>query len=236
MYICHSFHKKERYSEAVACYMENWGLSVPQICLEENYFLENDYVQLKCGIQNEKSVLIILTPYLITDVGALVELDIIKNLFMEKKVKVFTFCYDLELSNIPKRMEWLKKTEFMLIDGVSSLYQGICGIIDFHLEEHIERIGGISKCRNKAEKLLGEDRYISKMLEEYEKLEKYAVRTKIALLYAIYLYICVKYKKNNKNSFYDNCITQVFEEIDYQEECGILQLRIVERSLLLMAC
>ena len=232
MYICHSFNRKETHTEAVIYYMENWGLSVP--CNEDIYFLESDYAELQDILEGEGSVLIVLTQYLGTDTEALVELDIIRKLFIDGKVKVFTFCYDVDLEELPCRMEWLKKTEMLPIEGAVSLYQAICSIIDVHLDEDIKKTGSMGNCRKMADELIRGDRYISELLKEYEGLEKYATKTKIVVLYAIYRYISVTYTIKSENSFYANCITHVFEELDCQEQCRTLQLRIVERSLLLL--
>lgn len=232
MYICHSFSKKETHAEAVVYYMENWGLSVP--CNEDIYFLESDYAELQDIIEGEGSVLIVLTQYLGTDTEALVELDIIRKLFIDGKVRVFTFCYDVDLEELPCRMEWLKNTEMLPINGTDSLYQAICIIIDAHLNEDIKQTGSMGSCRRMAGERIREDRYISELFKEYEGLEKYAVKTKIVVLYTIYRYISVTYTIKRENSFYANCITHVFEELDCQEQCGTLQLKIVERSLLLL--
>lgn len=232
MYICHSFSKKETHTEAVVYYMENWGLSVP--CNEDIYFLESDYAELQDIIEGEGSVLIVLTQYLGTDTEALVELDIIRKLFIDGKVRVFTFCYDVDLEELPCRMEWLKNTEMLPINGTDSLYQAICIIIDAHLNEDIKQTGSMGSCRRMAGERIREDRYISELFKEYEGLEKYAVKTKIVVLYTIYRYISVTYTIKRENSFYANCITHVFEELDCQEQCGTLQVRIVERSLLLL--
>lgn len=234
MYICHSLNKKETNARAVLCHMENWGLVVSKAYENYGQFMESDYHQIWNQIAMEKNVLIVLTPCLKEDIEALIELDIIKNLFTDGKVKVFTFSYGISLEELPDRMEWLKKTELMQIDGTESIYEGICHIIEYDLGQQMETLGGIHICRKLGRTLIEKDCYLQQIFNDYIGLDNFATKTKIVLLYTIYCYISIKYASQIKENLYGNCIRQLFQSLDYYEQCGSLQVKIAERSLLLL--
>lgn len=236
MYICHSLNKRETNAKAVICHMENWGFETSSVYENNELFLESDYHQIWKHIEMEKGVLIVLTSYLITDIEALIELDIIKRLFKDGKVKVFTFSYGIALEELPERMEWLKETNLMQIDGSEAIYEGICHIIECHLEQQMEKAGGIHVCRKVVETFIEKDYYLQQIFNDYISLEGFAIRTKIVLLYTMYCYISVKHAPQMERPLYGKCIKQLFQSVDYYEQCGVLQLKIVERSLLLLVC
>lgn len=236
MYVCHSVNKKEINARAVLYHMENWGLVIPETYGGEAYLLESDYHQMCTYIEKQRGVVIILTPYLMEDLAALVELDIIKSLFANGKIKVFTFSYGVDVLQLPGRMEWLSQTEVIQIEGMESVYEGICQVIGSQLEECIEKLGDVSLCKKTVKAFVQKDAYLLRIFEDYMNTEQFAVRTKIILLYTMYCYIAIKYQNLIQESFYGKCIRHLFESVDYYTQCGQLQLKIAERSFLLLIC
>lgn len=236
MYICHSFNKKETNAKAVLYHMENWGLVMPHVYEDNSRIMESDCNQIRSVIEKEKEILIILTPYLITDLEALIELDIIKNLFMSGTIKVFTFSYGIAEEELPKRMEWIKETEVLQIEGTEAVYEGICHMTESHLESMLEIAGGIHECREKAKVFIEQDRYLQQLSNDYKNLEHFSIKTKIVLIYTMYHYISIKHETHTGKQFYGNCIRQLFQEVDYYQVCGHTQLKIAEKSFLLLVC
>ena len=74
---------------------------------EKNIMREVTYEQECESIARHQEAVVVLTPQLIQDITALVELDILKSSFEKGRIKIVVFLYGVESSTLPQRLSWL---------------------------------------------------------------------------------------------------------------------------------
>ena len=107
MYVCYSRSKNESHAKAVLYHLENWGFTMPEEDGEKNIMREVTYEQECESIARHQEAVVVLTPQLIQDITALVELDILKSSFEKGRIKIVVFLYGVESSTLPQRLSWL---------------------------------------------------------------------------------------------------------------------------------
>ena len=85
MYVCYSRSKNESHAKAVLYHLENWGFTMPEEDGEKNIMREVTYEQECESIARHQEAVVVLTPQLIQDITALVELDTGLNLLHCRK-------------------------------------------------------------------------------------------------------------------------------------------------------
>ena len=104
MYVCYSRSKNESHAKAVLYHLENWGFTMPEEDGEKNIMREVTYEQECESIARHQEAVVVLTPQLIQDITALVELDILKSSFEKGRIKIVVFLYGVESSTLPQRL------------------------------------------------------------------------------------------------------------------------------------
>ena len=113
MYVCYSRSKNESHAKAVLYHLENWGFTMPEEDGEKNIMREVTYEQECESIARHQEAVVVLTPQLIQDITALVELDILKSSFEKGRIKIVVFLYGVESSTLPQRLSWLGKAQLV---------------------------------------------------------------------------------------------------------------------------
>lgn len=236
MYVCYSRSKNESHAKAVLYHLENWGFTMPEEDGEKNIMREVTYEQECESIARHQEAVVVLTPQLIQDITALVELDILKSSFEKGRIKIVVFLYGVESSTLPQRLSWLGKAQLVRVTGMESVFEGMCHAVAVRIEKELFKQGDFNSCKKKFYAFLARDAYLKRIFREYTSLEAYAAGTKIVLIYAMYCYIEMRYTTRITEPFYGNCIRKLYENVDYYTQWGTLQLRIAERSLFLSIC
>lgn len=117
MYVCYSRSKNESHAKAVLYHLENWGFTMPEEDGEKNIMREVTYEQECESIARHQEAVVVLTPQLIQDITALVELDILKSSFEKGRIKIVVFLYGVESSTLPQRLSWLGKAQLVRVTG-----------------------------------------------------------------------------------------------------------------------
>ena len=115
MYVCYSRSKNESHAKAVLYHLENWGFTMPEEDGEKNIMREVTYEQECESIARHQEAVVVLTPQLIQDITALVELDILKSSFEKGRIKIVVFLYGVEFSTLPQRLSWLGKAQLVRV-------------------------------------------------------------------------------------------------------------------------
>lgn len=236
MYICYSRSKNESNAKAVLYHLENWGFTEGENDFEAENLMEVSYQQERDYIEKNGEALVIVTEQLIHDMTALVELDILQSLFMSGKIRVTAFVYGVEVSMLPEWLEWLKHTNIIPIEGMESVFEGLCQISEVHLEDCILKKSNFDRCKKTVSNFFLQDGYLKKIFSDYMDIEGYAVRTKIVLIYVMYCYITEKYGRWIQDTFYGKCIQKLFDRVECYTKWGMVQLKMAERSLFLIVC
>ena len=84
---------------------------------EKNIMREVTYEQECESIARHQEAVVVLTPQLIQDITALVELDILKSSFEKGRIKIVVFLYGVESSTLPQRLSWLGKAQLVRVTG-----------------------------------------------------------------------------------------------------------------------
>lgn len=109
MYVCYSRSKNESHAKAVLYHLESWGFTMPEEDGEKNIMREVTYEQECESIARHQEAVVVLTPQLIQDITALVELDILKSSFEKGRIKIVVFYTGLNLLHCRKDFRGLER-------------------------------------------------------------------------------------------------------------------------------
>lgn len=169
MYLCYASEKVDNMVDIVCCHMQGWGIPLVNVC-ETGYqevLRESNYYELYERIVKEDYVIIFLTKNLLQDVQALVELDIIKKLYLRHKVKVVALMNKGEEISLPERVSWLQELEIVKINCEKDMRKAVFELVVTALGEE----GSDHKTRITQDailKKLGQDLYVQMMIEYRE--------------------------------------------------------------------
>ena len=142
MYVCYS--RKQNESHAKSRFCITWKIGDLQ-CLKKterkNIMREVTYEQECESIARHQEAVVVLTPQLIQDITALVELDILKSSFEKGRIKIVVFLYGVESSTLPQRLSWLGKAQLVRVTGMESVFEGMCHAVAVRIEEELFKQG-----------------------------------------------------------------------------------------------
>lgn len=182
---------------------------------------------IKDFLINQKYIVIIVTPGLLLDLTALLELDVIHRLFVENKVKVFTIFKDIVPNELPDRVSWIRLTKYTEPNGISDIYTAA---VDVAAEYWRDRLGDSEDVtvdvylRNRN---FYDDRFLRGISRIYRELENYDVRAKVLVLVIFNGYMVIKSRRLKGCTNHQECVGGMAElvyqgRILTQTELGII--------------
>lgn len=174
---------------------------------------------IKDFLIDSKYIVIIVTPGLLLDFTALFELDLMKKLFTENKVKIFTVFKNVAPNELPDRVSWIRLSKYNEPEGISDIYTVAVAVAaeywrDKLGESQYDTVDGYLRNRN-----FYNDRFLKEISCIYRGLEKYDVRAKILVLVIINGYMVIKSRRLKVCTNNQECI------------CGIAELVYQGRAL-----
>lgn len=204
--------------------VENEWLQMQDLLLEEN--AQTGIYDLK----QEDGVALMLTRTVLTDVTALVELDMLGKRFRKGKVTVYTVLYHLEQKDLPNRLKWIEKTRLMTVGGIMDLKAAAAVIARDCWKSRCSRHKSTEKADAAATALVqdfggGPDAYLTVLHKDYEALEQEDVRLRLLLLvlWGQYLFI-----QGRPLKCHENCVNALFDQVCSGVPLSALEIEIIQ--------
>lgn len=185
------YSSKDRYEivEHMIFHLKNYGIDVWYDF--HDMFIGDDrfHTNFEYGIAESKYVIFIISPDFFKSNCAMEELNYAQKLYEENKITLFPILYLLKASELPAEYNWIKKIIYNEVDAQSGTLFVTNQIIEKILYDIVKNlpfrsfseIANFLKDKN--------TNYLCRLAEAYLNLDKPNYSARIAILYAIFLYI-----------------------------------------------
>lgn len=235
IFFCFSSKDRHNVVEAILYHLTNF--EIPVWYDRHKMLLGDDrnFKNFEDGVNKADYYLIILSPNAISSVCANEEIDLIKNQCLEGGGTVFPLFYNIKADEIPEKFSWLKKYVYKEINGKIDVYSAcnhiICRLLLDELSKYkyqtIEDI--YNRCLS-----IPIQKYVVSLLFSYKQIDDSNYNAKIAILYALFIYIKSSYDLTCVPKFYYSGIEKLFNEAKLNLETELREILICERSCILL--
>lgn len=229
------YSNADRYSivESIVFHLKNYGFNVwydfYDMFLGDSRYEEN----FQHGIKNSKYVIMVISNNFFTSNCAKEELDYAQFLYERGDIVLFPILYKIEANDLPKEYSWIKKIIYNEVNEHSGTLFVANQIIERILHDKCTNCEwrSFSECSHYMEthNLL----YLSILIESYLHLDIQNYTARIALLYAVYLYIKNK-SISVDESYIDKIIKRIFTFTRLNISLDHLSFSIFSLSMLLL--
>lgn len=190
-------------------------------------------------ITSEKWVVVVYTRELAGDGYGMYYLDVLRELYIKNKVKVYTLMVKQEHAVFPSRLEWLKRTELMMVSDKEHIYT-FCNIMAENiLKNELEKFRYKKLSQIIEGSSLIKDIYLYGCIKEYLSIDLYEFRLRVTVMRFMYMYLQSNNKNNGCNNYTDvlDMVKKVSEYVYfYSGECmpsSKYEVAVMEKCFLL---
>lgn len=204
------YANQDRYSivEPMVFHLKNHGISVwydfHDMYLSDDRF----HVNFELGIGKSKYVIFIISHNLFNSKCAIEELKYAQDLYEKGEIVLFPILYLIKASELPNEYSWIKKIIYNEVNEQSGTLFVTNQIIEkiLHDETNTLPLRSLSEIAAHLQKQSND--YLYQLIETYLSLDIPNYSARIALLYAIYLYITIE-----SDVAYDSYIGKIINRI-----------------------
>lgn len=227
------YSSKDRYDvvEPMMFHFKNYGFHL-WYDFHDMFVSDNrNKVNFEFGIKGSKYIIFFISKNFFSSKCAVEELDYAQKLYEQGSVTLFIIFYEYMAHELPEEFKWLSKIIYCEI----SKHTGTIFVANQIIEKILHDSLNILPYRSFSElsKQLPENSYISKLLETYLSLDLSNYSARIALLYALYLYLDTQLKLN-KDSINSKIINKIYKLTSLNLSIDHLSLHIFELAIILL--
>lgn len=232
MYLCYSYKKEEEQIAAtiqsLACRLDCLGIRVSsghgdthgrQIMVNEN-----NLYRIRTELKRQQYAVIVVSEALLSDVTVLIELDLLEKLHECGQVVIFTILQDMDIDELPVRVEWMKQTCVLTVKNVTDIQKYAVVIAKAYWRGRLKEAadGDI------VEQLYASaDEYLSSLLSAYKSIEAHDIKSRELLLITIAKYLMVETEHQKTLKAHRRCIDTLLSQLGCGMPCTENELELL---------
>ncbi len=187
-FLCFSGRDRKTVAQSVLFHLQKFGVNV----WYDNY--EHTLGDNKCqnyvtGIKKSKYAVVIFSQHFPNSPGAIEELNVIKELYSQKKIHIFPLFYNISADAIPPDYAWLRDLIYNEInDSTGTLLSCRQMIYQFFKDAlDAEKYRSLSDIQLSTVVLPS---YVRKLLNDYFLILPHNINSRMTILYCIFAFLC----------------------------------------------
>lgn len=233
VFFCFSGKDRLVYAQSLNFHLKNLGIEV-WYDYEKMYLGDyGDYVNIEEGLEQSKIFLLFISENLFQSIGAMLELDTIKNkINQSQEIIIIPILCGITGKQIPKKYNWINNYIYgeMILNISTGTYDLSIDILKLLLKEKLKSVTtqGLLTLDN----IRTGNIYIDKLLNSYNEIDKNCIPVRITMLYTLISYYLEIFDIQDTISNYSSNF--IFNKVKLNIQPTLKEITCMEFILLLL--